>query len=259
MDKAREAINVVSKQLKELREIRRSAIEDSVGAYARFNRWKSRTVELLETKININESKSFKKVDIGGDLHKDASRYEGFLQALYDELRKSPDSFTLNGEISTNNGTDPIGTAGNKIFIGHGRSLVWRDLKEFIRERLYLEPDEFDGQPAAGMSIAERLQQMLSDSRFAFLLMTAEDERADGSIHARENVIHEIGLFQGRLGFKKAIVLLEEGCQEFSNIIGLVQIRFPKGDIRSKFEDIRRVLEREQIIRGVSMKIPGAA
>jgi predicted nucleotide-binding protein len=80
--------------------------------------------------------------------------------------------------------------------------------------------------------------------------MTAEDEHVDDSVHARENVIHEAGLFQGRLGFRKAIILLEEGCSEFSNITGLNQIRFPKGKISSAFEDIRRVLEREKIILG---------
>ena len=62
------------------------------------------------------------------------------------------------------------------------------------------------------------------------------------------NVVHEVGLFQGRLGFEKAIVLLEDGCEEFSNISGIGQIRFPKGDISAKFEDIRRVLEREDLI-----------
>lgn len=62
------------------------------------------------------------------------------------------------------------------------------------------------------------------------------------------NVVHEAGLFQGRLGFTKAIVLLEEGCEEFSNIQGLGQIRFPKGNIAPAFEEIRRVLEREGLI-----------
>jgi predicted nucleotide-binding protein len=50
----------------------------------------------------------------------------------------------------------------------------------------------------------------------------------DGKLHARLNVIHEAGLFQGRLGFNKAIILLEEGCEEFSNIHGLGHIPFPK-------------------------------
>ena len=80
--------------------------------------------------------------------------------------------------------------------------------------------------------------------------MTAEDELADGSTQARMNVIHEVGLFQGRLGFTKAIVLLEDGCQEFSNIQGLGQIRFPKDNIAAKFEEIRQVLEREGVIDG---------
>ena len=62
------------------------------------------------------------------------------------------------------------------------------------------------------------------------------------------NVVHEAGLFQGRLGFTKAIILLEDGCQGFSNIEGLGQIRFPKGNIQSAFEEIRRVLEREGLI-----------
>jgi hypothetical protein len=50
------------------------------------------------------------------------------------------------------------------------------------------------------------------------------------------------------LGFSKGIVLLEEGCEEFSNIEGLGQIRFPKGNIKAVFEDIRAVLEREKIL-----------
>lgn len=89
---------------------------------------------------------------------------------------------------------------------------------------------------------------MLLHAEFAFLIMTAEDEHADSTLHARENVVHEVGLFQGKLGPRRAIILLEEGCREFSNIIGLSQLRFPKGHISAAFEDIRRVLEREEVI-----------
>jgi predicted nucleotide-binding protein len=94
----------------------------------------------------------------------------------------------------------------------------------------------------------ERLLEMLGGAAFAFLVMTPEDENADGTKHARENVIHEAGLFQGRLGFEKAIILLEDGCEAFSNIDGLGQIRFPKGGIMAKSEEIRKVLRRENII-----------
>ena len=137
---------------------------------------------------------------------------------------------------------------GTKVFIGHGRSPAWRDLKDFIQERLKLPWDEFNRVPVAGRTNIERLSQMLDDAAIGFLVMTAEDEHSDGTTHARENVVHEAGLFQGKLGFSKAIILLEEGCKEFSNIEGLGQIRFPPGNIKAAFEEVREVLEREDLL-----------
>lgn len=90
---------------------------------------------------------------------------------------------------------------------------------------------------------------MLNSAAMAFLVMTAEDENRDGTSHARLNVVHEAGLFQGRLGFDRAIVLLEDGCEAFSNIDGLGQLRFAKGEIGSKFEEVRRILERERLVK----------
>ncbi|MCD4751919.1 MAG: nucleotide-binding protein [Anaerolineaceae bacterium] len=134
------------------------------------------------------------------------------------------------------------------IFIGHGQSSVWKALKELIQDRLHLDYDEFNRVSTAGVTTISRLSEMLDNATFAFLVMTAEDEQPDGNLRARMNVVHEAGLFQGRLGFSRAIILLEEGCEEFSNIKGLVQIRFPKGNIKAVFEEIRQVLERENII-----------
>lgn len=138
----------------------------------------------------------------------------------------------------------------NKVFIGHGKSEQWRVLKDFLHERLGLEYDEFNRISAAGINTQERLGEMLDNCGFAFLVLAGEDLHGDGSVHARENVIHEAGLFQGRLGWRKAIILLEEGCDEFSNIVGLGQIRFARGQIQSCFEEVRRVLERETLLTG---------
>jgi predicted nucleotide-binding protein len=137
---------------------------------------------------------------------------------------------------------------GERVVIGHGRSPAWRELKDFIVDRLGLPWEEFSRVSTAGVMTAARLQEMLDVASFALLVATAEDEAADGTVHARQNVIHEIGLFQGRLGFARAIILLEEGCEEFSNIHGLGQIRFPRGNIAACFEDVRKVLERESIL-----------
>lgn len=137
---------------------------------------------------------------------------------------------------------------GTHVFIGHGRSPVWKEFRDFVRDRLKLPWDEFNRVPVAGVANTSRLLQMLDNAAIAFLIMTAEDEQPDGKLRARMNVIHEVGLFQGRLGFERAIILLEEGCEDFSNVQGLGHIKFPRGDIAQAFEEVRRILEREELI-----------
>lgn len=129
---------------------------------------------------------------------------------------------------------------------------MWRELKDFIQDRLHLPWDEFNRVPVAGNTNTARLSEMLNSATVAFLIMIGEDEQADGRVNARMNVIHEAGLFQGRLGFTRTIVVLEEGCEVFSNIEGLGQIQFPKDNIKAAFEGIHRVLERESICRAVT-------
>ena len=137
---------------------------------------------------------------------------------------------------------------GTNVCIGHGRSKEWKDLKDFIAERMRLPWDEFNRVAVAGIPNTVRLSTMLDAAAIAFLVLTAEDERADGKMQARMNVVHEAGLFQGRLGFTRAIIMLEEGCEEFGNIEGLGQIRFPKNNIRATFHDVQLVLEREGLV-----------
>jgi predicted nucleotide-binding protein len=148
-----------------------------------------------------------------------------------------------------------VARIGTNVFIGHGRSSAWRELKDFVQDRLGLPWDEFNRVPVAGVTNIARLSEMLDAAAIALLVMTAEDEMADGDLQARMNVVHEAGLFQGRLGFTKAIVLLEDGCKEFSNIQGLGQIKFPRGKIAAAFEEVRQVLEREGLIDEIAPRL----
>ena len=120
-------------------------------------------------------------------------------------------------------------SSGATIFVGHGRDNQWLELQSLLEKKLGLRVIHFNHEAVAGVSTKERLQQMVEAADFAFIVMTAEDELADGTISARDNVIHEVGLFQSALGFERAAAMLEDGCVEFSNIAGLGQIRFPKG------------------------------
>ena len=134
------------------------------------------------------------------------------------------------------------------IFIGHGRSREWFVLKDFLEDELGFETREFNHISAAGVPTATRLEELVSGAMAALIVFTAEDEHSDGSVHARENVIHEAGLFQGAIGMKRAIVMLEDGCAEFSNIAGLGQIRFPAGNISGAFEMVRQFVKREHFV-----------
>jgi len=131
------------------------------------------------------------------------------------------------------------------VFIGHGRSQQWRDLKDHLREKQGIKIEAYEIGPRAGLSVKEVLQKMLRSSSFAILVLTGEDMQADGEMHARENVIHELGLFQGKLGFLRAIALLEDGVSEFSNILGINQLRFSKGNIKEIYGDVIATIRRE--------------
>jgi predicted nucleotide-binding protein len=138
--------------------------------------------------------------------------------------------------------------AGRTVFIGHGHSEEWRKLYIFLQKDHDLGVIEFNSSSPAGISTTDHLQGMLDQADFAFLILTAEDEQATGEFNPRMNVVHEAGLFQGKLGFRKAILFLEEGCREFSNVRGLTHIPFARGKIEAQFHEATRVLKREKLI-----------
>jgi predicted nucleotide-binding protein len=88
---------------------------------------------------------------------------------------------------------------------------------------------------------------MLDNSRFAFLVMTGEDKVEEGGLHARMNVVHEIGLFQGRLGTEYAVVLRRRDTELFSNLDGINRLDYERGHLRDLEDEIRRLL----VARGV--------
>jgi len=139
----------------------------------------------------------------------------------------------------------PERKAAITIFIGHGRNGQWKDLKDHLHEKHGYKVEAYETGARAGYSIAEVLASVTRAASFALLVHTAEDEDEDGNLHARENVIHETGLFQGKLSFKRAIVLREDGCSEFSNLAGVQEIRYSKGAIKETFGEVLATLRRE--------------
>lgn len=94
-------------------------------------------------------------------------------------------------------------------------------------------------QPSAGMTVVEKLERVSNECSSAIILMTADDTVLDGGTRARQNVIHELGFFQGKYGRNKVILLVEEGVELFSNISGIVYIRFHPNNFSAAFESLR--------------------
>jgi hypothetical protein len=129
------------------------------------------------------------------------------------------------------------------IFIGHGPTDVWKELRDHLRDKHGFEIIAYEIGARAGHAIRDILEGMVEESSLAFLVMTGDDTTLEGELHPRLNVVHEAGFFQGRLGFNRAIVLLQNGVTEFSNIHGIEQIRFD--NIKEIFGDVLATIRRE--------------
>lgn len=135
-----------------------------------------------------------------------------------------------------------------RVFIGHGGNSQWVDLKSHLQDQHDIDVVAFETGARAGHTIRDIVKDMSETSDFALLVMTGEDEHKDGRLAPRLNVVHEAGIFQGVLGFERAIILLENGTSEFSNISGIQQIRFNKGNIRETYGDVLATLRREKLL-----------
>lgn len=138
---------------------------------------------------------------------------------------------------------------GGQIFIGHGRSKIWARVQVFLKDELGLKTLFFESESRTGETIVNILDGFLDKSSYAVLVLTAEDETKNGEIRARQNVIHEAGLFQGRLGFDKVIILKQEGIEDFTNISGLQYIPFSNDNIEQTFYELQRKLKKAGLIK----------
>lgn len=135
-------------------------------------------------------------------------------------------------------------TKVNKVFISHGHNEVAKHkLKDFVRERLGMEPVILAEQPDLGLTVVEKLEKYGRECQFALVLFTADDQTASGEARARQNVTHELGFFHGLFGRDRVLLLKQSGVELFSNISGLIYKEFEENAIGSVFEDIRIALE----------------
>lgn len=134
------------------------------------------------------------------------------------------------------------------VFIGHGRTILWKEVASYIANDLNIKTITYETAGHAGESTEHILEKMLAEATFAVLVLTGEDETAAGMRRARQNVVHEAGLFQGVLGFDRAIMMLQSDVEEFSNVAGLRLIKFEGHNIAGAYEELRRALENKGFV-----------
>lgn len=211
---------------------------DSEKTYAKYRK-------TFYLKRNINQLR--KSVSLSVTLFDDSSTHVTIND--YDRIRVLKIKNFIEENISHYEIPLPKITVSEKIkpvvFIGHGGSTDWRDLKDHLYDKHKIEVVAYETGARAGHTIRDILDEMMKNSSFAILVMTSSDKLTDGSMNARPNVIHEVGLFQGKLGFNKAIVAIEEGTNLFSNLDGIQQLRFSSGNIKEIFGDVLATIKRE--------------
>lgn len=129
-----------------------------------------------------------------------------------------------------------------RVFISHGRSSDWREVQPFIERDVGIQTLELEQEPNLGRTIIEKLIHNASRCSSAVIVMTGDDVANEDEARVRENVMHEIGFFQGRYGRNSVALLHEEGVNIPSNLAGVAYIPFPKGNISSGFHVLQREL-----------------
>ncbi len=129
-----------------------------------------------------------------------------------------------------------------RVFISHGRSEDWHEVQAHIERDLDIRTLELAQEPNRGRTVLQKLTEESDRCSYAVVVMTGDDETPGDAPRARQNVMHEIGFFQGKFGLPSVSLLYEEGTEVPSNIHGLVYIPFPKGLVSAAFGALDREL-----------------
>lgn len=133
-----------------------------------------------------------------------------------------------------------------RLFIGHGgASSDWLVLQHALQNQHHYDVEAFETGARTGHTVRDVLEGALARASMALIIHSAADQASDDTSRARQNVVHEAGLFQGRLGFSRALILVEDGVQLYSNLDGIQHIKYTAGQIGATVGEILAVIRRE--------------
>lgn len=180
---------------------------------------------------------------LGMQLARHKLRYTG--NAGHAQFPRVTQDFIRSLDAERRAGARPSG-----IFIAHGTYPEWLAVQRFVEERFDCPVYSFESSPWGGHQMTEALTKYLDRCSFAVCVLTAEDVTSEGRTLARQNVIHEVGLFQGRHGFDRVALLVEEGCDFVPEPASQYMLPFPHNRINRTFYQLGEIIRS----RGFSLK-----
>ncbi|PRY42166.1 putative nucleotide-binding protein with TIR-like domain [Geodermatophilus tzadiensis] len=123
------------------------------------------------------------------------------------------------------------------IFLVHGNNIDVRNDIETQLHRWKLVPDTeiivLDRQANMGQTLIEKFEKHAGDAGLAIVVATPDDvgrkkTATDDEPRARQNVIYELGYFNGLLG-RASTIVMNAGITQPSDIAGLVYIKYEQG------------------------------
>lgn len=132
--------------------------------------------------------------------------------------------------------------APRRVFISHGQANDWLTVQPFIEKDVKIHTIELAQEANLGRTIIEKLIDNANRCDSAVIVMTGDDLSINNEQKVRENVMHEIGFFQGKYGRNAVILLHEEGVNIPSNLAGVVYIPYPKDNVQASFHVLQREL-----------------
>ena len=118
------------------------------------------------------------------------------------------------------------------VFVIHGHNEARRrQLKEML-VGLQLRPIVLEDEVTGGAAtVIEKFENLAPKCEYAIAIFTKDDlveKEGRKYFQARPNVMYEVGWFAASLGRSRVLLLLEEGVDMFSDLQGVLQLRFAK-------------------------------
>jgi predicted nucleotide-binding protein len=203
-------------------------VEDAINDESK---WDLLNVEILRREFSddtpLNEYKSIQLTKYYGDWEDRLVTHEirvgkriTFLESVVERINKKliPES----GERVTQS---PSG--GERVFIIHGHDEASKSQVARLVEKLGFTAVILAEQTNRGRTIIEKLERH-SDVAFAVAILTPDDVVGTQSARARQNVILELGHFEGKLGRDRVCILYVPGVDMPSDIKGVAYYELDK-------------------------------